>query len=144
VIRPLNHVPYIKAKAIELLVDKFGWQPYPQKHFESRFTRFYEGYWLPVKFGYDTRKVQFSSLIVTGQMTRAQALEQLKTPALDADTIKHESTYVATKLGIPTAELQGYLDAPNKTYKDYKSQETFYVAGAKVMRMLGLELGGKR
>ncbi|MEO8310829.1 MAG: N-acetyl sugar amidotransferase [Caldimonas sp.] len=144
VIRPLNHVPYVKAKAIELLVDKFGWQPYPQKHFESRFTRFYEGYWLPVKFGYDTRKVQYSSLIVTGQMTRDQALEQLKKPALDADTIKHESTYVATKLGITAAELQGYLDAPNKTYKDYKSQETFYAAGAKVMRMLGLELGGKR
>ncbi|MEO7157343.1 MAG: N-acetyl sugar amidotransferase [Vicinamibacterales bacterium] len=144
VIRPLNHVPYVKAKAIELLVDKFGWQPYPQKHFESRFTRFYEGYWLPVKFGYDTRKVQYSSLIVTGQMSRDQALEQLKKPALDADTIKHESTYVATKLGITAAELQGYLDAPNKTYKDYKSQENFYMAGAKVMRMLGLELGGKR
>lgn len=144
VIRPLNHVPYVKAQAIELLVGKFGWQPYPQKHFESRFTRFYEGYWLPAKFGFDTRKVQFSSLIVTGQMTRSQALEQLRTPALDADTIKHESTYVATKLGISAAELQGYLDAPNKTYKDYKSQETFYAAGAKAMRMLGLELGGKR
>jgi N-acetyl sugar amidotransferase len=144
VIRPLNHVPYVKSKAIELLIGKFGWQPYPQKHFESRFTRFYEGYWLPVKFGYDTRKVQFSSLIVTGQMSRDQALEQLKAPALDADTIKHEFTYVATKLGITNAELQGYMDAPNKTYKDYKSQENFYAAGAKVMRMLGLELGGKR
>jgi len=144
VVRPLNHVPYVKADAIELLVGKFGWQPYPQKHFESRFTRFYEGHWLPAKFGYDTRKVQFSSLIVTGQMQRDDALERLKTPALDADTIKHESAYVATKLGITTDELQGYLDAPNKTYKDYRSQETFYAAGAKVMRALGLELGGKR
>jgi len=144
VVRPLNHVPYVKADAIELLVGKFGWQPYPQKHFESRFTRFYEGHWLPAKFGYDTRKVQFSSLIVTGQMQRDEALERLKTPALDADTIKHESAYVATKLGITTDELQGYLDAPNKTYKDYRSQETFYAAGAKVMRALGLELGGKR
>jgi N-acetyl sugar amidotransferase len=144
VVRPLNFVPYVKAKAIEQLVEQFGWQPYPQKHFESRFTRFYEGYWLPVKFGYDTRKVQYSSLIVTGQMTRDEALERLKTPALDADTIKHESTYVATKLGITADDLQGYMDAPNKTYKDYKSQESFYAAGAKVMRMLGLELGGKR
>jgi len=132
------------GRAIQLLVGKFGWQPYPQKHFESRFTRFYEGHWLPAKFGYDTRKVQFSSLIVTGQMQRDEALERLKTPALDADTIKHESAYVATKLGITTDELQGYLDAPNKTYKDYRSQETFYAAGAKVMRALGLELGGKR
>ena len=144
VVRPLNHVPYVKSEAIDLLVDKFGWQPYPQKHFESRFTRFYEGYWLPTKFNYDTRKVQFSSLIVTGQMRRDDALERLKSPALDADTVKHEFAYVATKLGITTDELQGYMDAPNKTYRDYKSQETFYAAGAKAMRMLGLELGGKR
>jgi len=144
VVRPLNHLPYVKAQAIELLINKFGWQPYPQKHFESRFTRFYEGYWLPAKFGYDTRKVQFSSLIVTGQMRRENALEQLKTPALEADTIKQEFAYVATKLGITTDELQGYMDAPNKTYKDYKSQESFYAAGARAMRALGLERGGKR
>ena len=144
VVRPLNLVPYDKAAAVDLLVNKFGWQPYPQKHFESRFTRFYEGYWLPKKFGYDTRKVQFSSLIVTGQMTREEALEKLKTPALDDATVRQEFEYVANKLGISTEELQGYMDAPNKTYKDYKSQETFYLLGAKVMKALGLELGGKR
>ncbi len=144
VVRPLNLVPYDKAAAVKLLVDKFGWQPYPQKHFESRFTRFYEGYWLPKKFGFDTRKVQFSSLIVTGQMTREEALEKLKTPALDEATVRQEFEYVANKLGISTEELQGYMDAPNKTYKDYKSQEAFYLLGAKVMKALGLELGGKR
>jgi N-acetyl sugar amidotransferase len=144
VVRPLNFVPYVKAEAIELLVEKFGWQPYPQKHFESRFTRFYEGYWLPVKFGYDTRKVQYSSLIVTGQMTRDEALARLQSPPLDADTVRQEFAYVATKLGITTDELQGYMDAPNKTYKDYRSQEMFYSFGAKAMRALGLELGGKR
>ncbi len=80
VVRPLNHLPYIKKDAMQLLAERFGWQPYPQKHFESRFTRFYEGYWLPKKFGYDTRKVQFSSLIVTGQMTREEALARLQTP----------------------------------------------------------------
>src|SRR5690606_35649974 len=55
VVTPLNYIPYHKEEAMQLLVDKFGWQRYPQKHFESRFTKFYEGYWLPVKFGYDTR-----------------------------------------------------------------------------------------
>ncbi len=144
VVRPLNLLPYIKDDAVKLLVDKFGWQPYPQKHFESRFTRFYEGYWLPRKFGYDTRRVQFASLIVTGQMTREEALKKLESPALDDDTIKQEFEYVATKLGISVAELQGYFDAPNKTYRDYKSQESFYAVGARVMRMLGMELGGKR
>lgn len=144
VVRPLNYVPYDKAESMRLLVDKFGWQPYPQKHFESRFTRFYEGYWLPAKFGYDTRRVQFASLIVTGQMTRDEALEKLKSPALDEATVRQEFEYVANKLGITTDELQGYFDGPNRTFRDFKSQESFYMLGAKVMRALGLEKGGKR
>ena len=144
VIRPLNYMPYVKENAIKLLIDKFGWQPYPQKHFESRFTRFYEGYWLPKRFGYDTRRVQYASLIVTEQMTRDEALEKLKEPALDEATVKQEFEYVATKLGISIEELQGYMDAPKKTYKDYKSQESVYAVGARVMKLFGLELGGKR
>jgi N-acetyl sugar amidotransferase len=144
VVRPLNHVSYTKADAIKLLVNEYGWQPYPQKHFESRFTRFYEGFWLPKKFGYDTRKVQFSSLIVTGQMSRHEALVKLKEPALDEATVRQEFEYVANKLGIPPSELQGYLELPNKTYMDYRSQERFYSLGAWAMRALGLELGGKR
>jgi hypothetical protein len=144
VVRPLNYIPYVKADAIKLMVEKFGWQPYPQKHFESRFTKFYEGYWLPEKFGYDTRRVQFSSLIVTRQMTRDEALEKLQRPPFDEATVAQEFEYVATKLGISTAELQGYLDAPRKTHRDYRSQESIYAIGARAMRLLGLELGGKR
>lgn len=144
VVRLLNYLPYVKEEAIKLLVDQFGWQPYPQKHFESRFTRFYEGYWLPRKFGYDTRRVQYSSLIVTKQMTRNQALGKLERPPYDEATIAQEFEYVATKLGISVVELQGYLNAPNKTYRDYKSQESIYAGGAKVMKFFGMELGGKR
>ena len=142
--RPLNYLSYIKEDAIKLLVEEIGWQPYPQKHFESRFTRFYEGYWLPTKFGYDTRRVQLSSLIVTGQITRDMALEELKRPAYDPETISHDFEYIATKLGISVEELRGYHRAPNKTYRDYKSQQLVYALGAPVMRLLGLELGGKR
>jgi N-acetyl sugar amidotransferase len=144
VVRPLNYGAYIKQEAMKLLEEKFGWQPYPQKHFESRFTRFYEGFWLPARFGYDTRKVQFSSLIVTGQMTREEALEKLKEPALNADTVRQEFEYVATKLGITTTELQTYLEMPKKSFRDYKSQESIYAIGARAMRLFGLELGGKR
>jgi len=144
VVRPLNSIKYIKSDAVKLLVEKFGWQPYPQKHFESRFTRFYEGFWLPTKFGYDTRRVQYSSLIVTGQMTRAEALEKLKEPPLDPTIAAQEFEYVATKLGITIDELRGYLEGPNKTYRDYKSQQTYYYWGAKVMKAFGLEIGGKR
>lgn len=143
-IRPLDYIPYHKDEAMQTLVDKFGYQKYPQKHFESRFTRFYESYWLPEKFGFDTRKVQYSSLILTGQMTREDALQQLKKPAYDSNTIKQDFEFIATKLGISIDELKSYMDAPNKTYKDYKSQDGIYNLGAKVMRLLGKEKGGKR
>jgi N-acetyl sugar amidotransferase len=142
--RPLNHISYVKDDAVKFLTERFGWQPYPQKHFESRFTRFYESYWLPEKFGYDTRKVQFSSLILTGQMTREDALERLSAPAYDPATIHQDIEYVATKLGISVDELTGYFNAPNKSYRDYKSQMWIYNMGGKAAKTLGLEIGGKR
>jgi hypothetical protein len=144
VVAPLNYVPYIKTEAMRLLEDRFGWQPYPQKHFESRFTRFYESYWLPMRFGFDTRRVQYSSLILTKQMSRDDALERLTHPAYDDETIKQDFEYVATKLGVSVAELQGYMDAPKKTYRDYKSQENIYSFGTAILRALGLVKGGKR
>ncbi len=144
VFKPLNFMPYIKADAMKFLEQEYGWQPYPQKHFESRFTKFFEGYWLPKKFGYDTRKVQYSSLILTGQMTREEALEKLSKPAISEDEARQDFEYIATKLGISVSELQGYMDAPNKTYKDYKNQEKLFVLGAKVMKFLGLERNIKR
>lgn len=144
VVAPLNYVPYIKQEAMQLLQAKFGWQPYPQKHFESRFTKFYESYWLPKKFGYDVRKVQYSSLILTGQMTRDEALQKLATLPYDESTIHQDFEFVANKLGITINELQGYFDAPNRTYKDYASQDNIYKIGAKVLKVLGLEKAGKR
>ena len=143
-IRPLDYIPYVKEDAIDLLVNKFGWQRYPQKHFESRFTRFYESYWLPTRFGFDTRRVQYSSLILTNQMTREEALEKLKKPAFDKDAINSDFEYIANKLGITVDELQSYLEAPKKTYLDYKSQSNIYNIGAKVLRLMGRERGGKR
>ena len=142
--RLLDYMPYKKEDATQFLVDRYGYQRYPQKHFESRFTRFYESYWLPEKFGYDTRKVQFSSLILTGQMSREEALEQLKRPAYDPDTINDDIEYIANKLNITIEELMKYFNAPNKTFRDYKSQEFIYDLGAKVFRLIGIEKGGKR
>ncbi len=144
VLSPLNYVPYIKQESMTLLEEKFGWQPYPQKHFESRFTKFYESYWLPEKFGYDVRKAQYSSLIVTGQMTREEAIEKLKEPTFDKQIIDQDFEFIANKLGITVDELKGYFDAPNKTYKDYASQENIYKAGARVLKWLGIEKAGKR
>ena len=143
-VKPLDYIPYHKDEAMQLLVDKFGYQKYPQKHFESQFTRFYESYWLPKRFGYDTRRVQYASLILTNQMTRDEALNKLDSLPYDESTIKNDFEYVANKLSISIEELQSYMDMPKKTYKDYKSQDNIYYYGALAMRMLGIEKGGKR
>jgi N-acetyl sugar amidotransferase len=144
VVRPLNYRPYVKAEALELLKREYDWKPYPQKHFESRFTRFFEGYWLPERFGFDTRRVQYSSLILTGQMTRAEALHKLESPAYDPATIDDEFNYIATKLGIPPDELREYFTMPKKFYWDYKNQESVFRLGAHFLKAIGAERSIKR
>ena len=144
VVKPLNYLPYTKALAADVLAQAYGWRPYPQKHFESRFTRFYEGYWLPTRFGYDTRRVQYSSLILTGQMTRDEALEKLAAPAYDPATIDEDFEYIASKLGISAAELRQYHTMPLKTYRDYANQEWLFDLGAKTLHLLGIERAIKR
>lgn len=144
VVKPLNWLPYTKKIAIDTLSEKYGWRPYPQKHFESRFTKFFEGYWLPTRFGYDTRRVQYSSLILTGQMTREEALERLEKPAYDPETIDEEFEYISTKLGITVEELRQYHTMPKKTYRDYNNQDWMFDIGAKVLKALGIERSVKR
>jgi N-acetyl sugar amidotransferase len=144
VIKPLNNMPYSKQIAIDTLSSLYSWRAYPQKHFESRFTKFYEGYWMPTRFGFDTRRVQYSSLIVTGQMTRAEALAKLEMPAYDPQTIDEEFEYIATKLGIGIEELRGYHTMPLKSYRNYKNQSWMFDLGAKVFKMLGIERATKR
>ncbi len=139
VLKPLNNVPYIKEEAMQLLVDRFGWQRYAHKHYESRFTRFYEGYWLPRKFGYDKRRAHFSSLILTGQMTRDEALEKISQPAYDDETIAHDFEYVATKLDISVDALRELMNGPNKTYRDYKHSMAVINAGTHVLRLAGVQ-----
>jgi N-acetyl sugar amidotransferase len=142
--RLLDFFPYNKEEATHFLEKNYGFERYPQKHFESRFTRFYESYWLPEKFGFDTRKVQFSSLILTGQMKREDAIKELAKPAYDPDMIHHEFEYVASKLDWSKDQLMDCFKAPNKSYKDYAHQEIVYDFGARILRLFGKELGGKR
>ena len=144
VLRPLNYMPYIKKDAMKLLVEKFGWQPYKEKHQESRYTKFVEGYWYVTRFGFDTRRVQYSALIVTKQMTRDEALRKLETPEYDEQTLAREFEYVATKLGITVDQLKAYHAAPRRSHRDYKNQQWLFTIGARVMKALGMEIGGKR
>jgi len=139
VIKMLDYVPYIKKQAILELNEKFGWTPYPQKHYESRFTRFYESYWTPKKFGYDKRRAYFSSEILTGQMTRAEALERISKPELDEQTMIEEFKYVATKLGWTVEEFEEVFKGSNKSFRDYKNNMFLITLGAHLSNIFGID-----
>jgi N-acetyl sugar amidotransferase len=139
VVRPLNYVLYFKEPAMQLLIDRFGWQRYAHKHYESRFTRFLESYWLPLKFGYDQRRTHFSSLILTQQLDRAEALARLSKPAYDPATVDQDFEYVATKLDISVAELRALMDGPNKSYRDYRSAMSLIQIGTRILHALGIQ-----
>ncbi|HXH99854.1 MAG TPA: N-acetyl sugar amidotransferase [Sphingobacteriaceae bacterium] len=139
IFKPLNLVPYIKDDVENLLHERFGWERFLHKHHESRFTRFYEDYWLPKKFGYEKRRAHFSSLIMTNQMTRQEALDRISRPELDEQFLLNEFEYVANKLDLTVEELRAIFEGENKTFKDYKNKKSIIGYGAKVMRALGLE-----
>lgn len=139
VVRPLNLVPYIKHEAEAELEARFGWKKFQHKHHESRFTRFYEDYWMPRKFGYEKRRAHFSSLVLTGQMTREEALNRISKPELSEDFLKSEFEYVAHKLDLTVDELQKIFEGPNKTTADYKNKRFLIGLGAKTLSALGIE-----
>ena len=127
---------YNKKIAINTLSKLYNWKPYPQKHFESRFTRFYESYWLPSRFGYDTRKVQFSSLIVTDQLTRDEAIKALETAPYKEAYAEDEFEYVANKLDISVETLTSYHTMQKKWFFDYKNSKWIFDLGAKFLNIL--------
>ena len=139
IVKPLNMVPFIKKDAEKELNELYGWLPFQHKHHESRFTRFYEDYWMPKKFDFHKRRAHFSSLIMTGQMTRDGALERISKPEMDEHFLKQEFEYVANKLGVSVKELQDIFESENKTYRDYKNKRFLIGLGARAMTMLGLE-----
>ena len=137
-IKPLNLVPITKEKMIQTLSEEYGYVPYGQKHFEDLLTKFLEGWWTPTRFGHDIRRAQLSSLVVTGQMTREEALEILSKPPITEDESKALFTEVAKRLEISEEELMALHDMPECTDK-FKSQEKIYALGIKLYEMLGIE-----
>lgn len=134
-VKPLNFLPYNKAAAKKLIINELGWRDYGGKHYESVFTRFFQGYYLPVKFGYDKRLAHLSSLINAGQMTREEAVEELALPTYDRQLQENDKEFVAKKLGVGTHELEEIFQLPNKEYSDYASNAKLFEVGLKIKRM---------
>ena len=120
---PLNLVEYNKDEARAFLKQEFGWVDYGGKHHESKITAFWQSYAMPTKYNMDYRRATYSSQIVSGQITRDEALEKLKDLPYEPSTILSDKEYIAKKFGIPSSELETYLALPPKTYKDFPNQK---------------------
>ena len=130
----------VKEEKVKLfLQERFGWQPYENKHYENVFTRFYEGYYLPHKFGYDKRKCYFSNEILAGTMTREEALAELEQPPYVPQQMEEDKAYIAKKLGLTVEEFQTIIDGENKTFRDYRNSWGLIQFGTMVLRALGVE-----
>lgn len=132
----LNYVDYNKSEVKKIIQKEVGWTDYGGKHHESVFTRFYQGYILPEKFHIDKRKAHLSNLIFSGQLTREEALQDLKKPAYDADLQKEDKIFVAKKLDFSPSEFKAVLQRPNVSHEFYgtdKNQRRLYF---KLMRSL--------
>ena len=138
-IYPLDYVVYNKPEVERLLHEKYGWTRYENKHYENVFTRFFEGYYLPSKFGFDTRKNVFSNQILAETMSREEALKQLSKPPYDPDLMEQDKEYVAKKLGISMEEFDHIIAGENKTPLDYKNTYWLIKLAVKACKLLGME-----
>lgn len=138
-VAPLNLVPYDKEEIQKFLVRELGWHAYEEKHYEDRFTRWYEGYYLPHKFGYDKRKCYLSNLILTGELTREQALAELERQPYTDDLVREDSAFIAEKLGMTLDGFMHLIEGENRTFEDYKNSFGLIRFGTKVLRALGIE-----
>ena len=126
IVFPLNYMEYKKSKALEFLKSKFEWRYYGGKHYESRFTKFFQSYYLPVKFNIDKRKSHLSSLILNNEISRNEALEELKTSPYDKNTIDRDINFIAKKLRISSDEFIHILDSEPVPHNTYRSDEKMY------------------
>ena len=137
-VKPLNLVEFTRESMIETLKNEYGYVPYGQKHFEDLITKFLEGWWQPTRFGHDIRRAQLSSLVVTGQLTRDDALMILEQPPVTDEEAKQMFSEVARRLEISEEELNAFHELPECTIK-FKSQEKLYNFGIRLYEKLGLE-----
>jgi N-acetyl sugar amidotransferase len=133
----LDYLDYNKSEAVAELQAQFGYKPYPYKHYESVFTRFYQGYILPEKFGVDKRKVHFSSLIVSGQMTRREAIEGLVgIPYPSAEALEADKAYFVKKMGWTRSQLDDYIRRPAKPHSEFGSEVGLFDACIRIRKLL--------
>ena len=126
VIRPLNFMKYNKAEALQTLMNEVGYKDYGRKHGESRFTKFFQNFYLPEKFNIDKRRPHLSSQILSGELTREQALELLNKTLYEEAELREDKLYIAKKLGITHEQLAQLITSPGHSYADYPNWDKYY------------------
>lgn len=119
--RPLNYMPYDKQAAKKLLMTEYGWKDYGGKHYESRFTKFFQGYYLIERYGYDKRRAHLASLVVSGQLSRDEALAELEKPAYPTNQLHEDIDFIRKKLGLSHTEFEEIMRANRRKATDFKS-----------------------
>ncbi|MBS1490482.1 MAG: N-acetyl sugar amidotransferase [Bacteroidetes bacterium] len=117
----LNYIDYRKEEIKKIISRELNWRDYGGKHYESRFTKFYQAYILPEKFKIDKRKAHLSTLICSGQITRTQALDEMKKPLYDTAELKLDKEYVLKKLGLPEEEFENIMQLAPRLHSDFNS-----------------------
>ena len=136
ILRLLDYMPYNKDEAMKVLQQELGWRNYGGKHYESRFTKFFQGYYLPTRFGFDKRRLHLASLILSGQMTRDEALRIMSHPAYPPEELNEDKIFVVKKLGLTMEEFEQLLTAPKKTFRDYPSNYLLYRLKDRIMSVV--------
>lgn len=122
----LNWLPFVKDEVKQLLQNELAWRDYGGKHYESIWTRFYQGYILPTKFGVDKRKAHFSTLICSGQMTKEEALLQMEESPYDEKQLKIDKEFVLKKFGLSESEFDGLMQLPVRDHREFETEGSLF------------------
>ena len=129
----LSYIEFDTAKATQELKESIGYTPYPRKHGESKFTQFFQEYYLPKKFGFDKRKAHLSSLIIAGELKRDAALEVLKMPLYeDQSALMRDIEYVCNKLGFSKSEWDKIMSDRVSSHEDYGGYYSYWAKIKKI------------
>ncbi|MFY0640146.1 MAG: N-acetyl sugar amidotransferase [Bermanella sp.] len=141
VVLPLNYMPYSKEDALNELIEKVGYKPYGRKHGESRFTKFFQNHYLPLKFNIDKRKIHYSSMVLSGLITREQAMAEVDKPLYEDSELRDDKQYIAKKLGIPVNKLDEYISSPGHDYSEYPNWDSRYAFMKRIQSLVSRVLG---
>lgn len=132
----LNFVDFNKEEVKKKLIEELSWRDYGGKHYESIFTRFYQGYILPNKFNIDKRQFHYSCLIQSGQMTKEQALSLMKDPIYDYELLVNDKEFVLKKLNFTTDKFEAYMNSPKRKHNDFKTEDQLWSRYFRLIKLI--------